>query len=154
MATPTDKREELTALFEYSSILCAKAIKKQHIAVPEHKQRRPKILEVSICAFSTVILLIFYCDVHDTGDLKGGFQATKIQPKYAPGLEVYYFIFIFLFFALHGLTGNVYLFISLVSGPRPQGAKGSWEQHFLAGLIGDTHHHTTSKNVLVSHSFS
>ena len=66
MTTPTDKREELAASVEYSSILYAKAIKKQHIAVPEHKQRRPKILEVSICAFSTEILWIFYGDTHET----------------------------------------------------------------------------------------
>ena len=59
-AMPTDKRKELTASLEYSSILCVRAIKKQHIAVPEHKQRRPKILEVSICAFSIVILWIYY----------------------------------------------------------------------------------------------
>ena len=37
MTTPTDKREQLTDLLEYSSILCAIAIKKQQIAVPEHK---------------------------------------------------------------------------------------------------------------------
>ena len=63
---PPIKREQLTDLLEYSSILCAIAIKKQQIAVPEHKQRRPKILEVSICAFSTEILWIFYCDIHET----------------------------------------------------------------------------------------
>ena len=56
----------ITDLLEYSSILCAISIKKQPIAVPEHKPRRPKILEVSICAFSTEILWIFYCDIYET----------------------------------------------------------------------------------------
>ena len=84
MTMPTDKCKELTASLEYSLILCAKAIKKQHIAVPEHKQRRPKILEVSINAFSTVILLGFSLVICMKLEAKGGFQATKKQPKYAP----------------------------------------------------------------------
>ena len=51
MTMPTDKREQLAAQLKYSSTLCAKAIKMQQKAVLEHRQRRPKILEVSICAF-------------------------------------------------------------------------------------------------------
>ena len=42
-ATPTDKCEQLAAQLEYSSILCAKAIKKQQKAILEHRQRRPKV---------------------------------------------------------------------------------------------------------------
>lgn len=51
MITPTNEHRHLTASLEHSSILCTKVIKKQLTATPECKQRRPKIPEVSICAF-------------------------------------------------------------------------------------------------------
>ena len=61
----------------FCQLLCAIVIKKQQIAVPDHKERRPKILEVSICAFSTEILWILYCDIHETWG-QGG---VSRQPK-------------------------------------------------------------------------
>ena len=48
MPRPPTKRGQLIYILECSSILCAIAIKKQQIVVPECKQRRPKILEVSM----------------------------------------------------------------------------------------------------------
>ena len=86
-ATPTDKREQLAAQLEYSSILSAKAIKKQQKAVLEHRQRRPKILEVSIYAFQQCYYgfsIVIYMKL----EAKGGFQATKKKPKYTPALNL------------------------------------------------------------------
>ena len=73
MITLTDKDKQLMVSLEYSSILCAKVIKKQQTAAPEHKEGRSSFHS---CSFiSDMDFLVIYMKAK-------GFQATKKQPKY------------------------------------------------------------------------
>ena len=55
-------------------------------AVPEHKERKEKDLEVSTCSFSSVISWMLNFEA------KGGFQATGKQPAHAPAIYMYIYI--------------------------------------------------------------
>ena len=88
MTMPTDKHKELTASLEYSLILCAKAIKKQHIAVPEHKQKKAKDHGgFHLCIFNsdTTDFLLWYAWILRP---RGISRQPKKRPKYAPGYSV------------------------------------------------------------------
>ena len=65
MTMPTDQCELLTTQDEFSMTLCAKVIKKCLKAIPEHKERKAKILEVCTCPFSSVISWIIYCNMYE-----------------------------------------------------------------------------------------
>ena len=77
------KRDQLIDLLEYSSILCAIVIKKQQVAVPEHKegQRSWRFPFVHFQQWYYGFSIVIYMKL----EAKRGFQATKKQPKYAPG---------------------------------------------------------------------